>query len=506
MSLEKTITHENTGIDLGKETVEVSRGRIQELVDGGMGTKEATAAAIQEITTQGDKESIEDKNTKEATIRADIDAEIEKKTGPIVGFVTLNGGEKSTESAEKIPGLKIEGETYTTDDGRAVIIESDKDGVCKARLISPTEDDIRDNKTTFDIPREKIEEKAIGRRDKMISEYANRFGFNKEDYLKLESNPEYQKLSHGEKKFVLESFSSATLEKIDESADEKFKGDMAKKGFFGRIGHSITKESKLSKARKETFEAIRGQKYGDQNKETLDAIISRAGAMGVPMIENEKGELEVQYSAQFADKLGSSPQALRAMRNFNQAATALQGIPPEWESEFATEGLFSQGQKEKAEKLREEYKATKDACLNHYQFDPAKDNYAELVKDAAIVDGKVNLNRMMNAHPDNERVLNSLNKSMGKQVFTGAIKDMFTKDYRLAYAGGGAAARLTTKYFNAFSYGLEGMMARKQVREDEKMLRRGAERTTIGEKTKENIGGKIVSVGKKSDMLRLENQ
>jgi hypothetical protein len=540
MSLEKTTSApENTGIDLGKETVGVSKGRVQELVDGGMSMKDATSKAIREVlnpkespaantqdeqessistekpATEKAAESTESKKARESEIKSNIEETIATKHGPIIGVMMASGSEKDRAA----PSIKIEGETYTTDDGRAVVIESEEGGVCKARLLTPTEDDIRRKQTVIDIPRGKIESKAVERRDKMVNEYANRFGFSKEDYLKLESNPEYQKLSHGEKKFVLDSFSSATLEKIDENADEKFKNDMAKKGFLGRIGHNITKETRLAKARKETFKEIRNGGY-DKHKDTIESIISRAGAMGVPMIENEKGELEMQYSAQLAGFIDSNSRSERAKRAFDQAATALQNIPPEWEGEFATNRESSM-----AKKIRDEYDATRNAYFNHRTIDPRDAGTADIMmRESSIIDGKIGLNRMMNAHSDNERVLNSLNKSMGKQVFTGGIKDLFTKDYRLAYAGGGAAARLATKYFNAFSYGLEGMlastvvvsgisgairgrmMARKQIREEEKMLRRGGERTKIGEKVTENINGKNVSVGKKSDMLKLEEK
>lgn len=317
----------------------------------------------------------------------------------------------------------------------------------------------------------------------VASSYGEYFGFSEKDIADLGANPEYQKLSDGQKSFVFDSLLKATAENVDEVAESKYKESLAGKNFGGKILSNIFKETVMSNVKEKTFDDMRMGGL-TKHKDSIDAIISRVNIMDTPIIENEKGELEVQYSSKFSEMLNTGGAgAERAQRAFNQAATSLQNIPPEWESLSATPT-----QRKAFKKAEELYKAERNNCINIYKQVNKEKNAVDFIEKLAEVENNIDLNRLMNAHPDNERLLNNLNKTESEKALStvgSMAKDLITKDNKAYYAGAGFAARTFGKYMDWLNYGSVGIIsgaigairgigkARKSLRENEANMRRG---------------------------------
>ena len=457
------------GISVGKETIAIPKGRIQELVDNGMKKSEAIEEAKKEILEKLDSSANNQNETN--NIKQEKVKQADKK-----------------ENVVEAPKLKLEGETFIIN-GQAVTVESTQgNGKFMVRSISTGKIEQVDSKEIEN----SAKERDIGLKEK----FKNRFGFSEKEILELDQNPEYQKLSFGQKRFVLDSLTTSTIEKIEEVSDKNYKQKTASKGFFGRFVNNMFRETKMSGVRKRVYDEIKNGGYENQ-KESINAIIARADAMGVPMIENEKGELEVQYAEQITGMLKNNPKSLWAQRAFNQAATDLHNIPPEWESETAT-----RGQRAEAKVRKDIYDARRQACFS-FNKDGGEIASEEMLEQSSLVDCKVNLNRLMNSNPGNEKMLNQLNRYSSGGILKNIAKDLIFKENRLTNMGIGMGIRGITKYFEVAGLASAGIVsgavggikgydkARNMVRDDENKLRRGAETD---------------SKGRASEMLKLEER
>jgi len=400
---------------------------------------------------------------------------------------------EAEKSNNEVPPLKLEGETLSIN-GKTYKIEGvteDAQGnkTYKARNMQPGLSDAEKIETFNE---QTVRNSAEERREEMWADYKIRFNFDDEDIKNLEKNPAYEKLSLGQRQFVLQTLTSATLEKVDEIAAEKFEANRQKKGIFGKLGDGIFKHTRMTKAKTEVFKDMRAggvEKFEDD----LGAIISRVAIMGVPMIENEKGEVEVQYSSQFGEYVKKTPEAEHAQRAYDQAATAFQKIPPHWETPTA-----SWKQQAQAKKAREVYEAARQGYFNNYGPKKAKKEYPNFLAESNLVDSKIELNRMMNANPENERVINDLYKSNDHKPLNwlGDIKhDLVNRDQKGYYVAGGFAARSLAKGFDWLHLGLTTTLAgavggirgyskaRQQVRDEEMTLRRGGTKEIKDKKT-----------------------
>lgn len=547
MSLEQP----DSGINVGKETVEIDKGKLQERMDAGMSKEDAIALGKEEAAVtaildgemlEGDVDQNEQKKAleKAAAIKAakeNLDSTFEgtkEEAGKDTEETKKDAGEadkkpsdktkqgtqpakEEAEEKETIPDLKLEGETITIN-GKTYLVEgaaqtTDGKAGFKLKNLQPG---LNDNEKSEVFDAETVKSTAENRRKEMWNDYKLRFGFTDEDIRILETDNEYKNLSLGQRRFVLDSLTSATLEKVDEIAEESFKSNGSKKGFWGKVGDGIWKGTRMNREKTEAFKAFTSGGI-EKVEDDLGAIITRVGMMNVPMIENEKHEVEVQYSKQFGNTLNQSAAALHAQRAYDQAATALQKIPPEWESDNAT-----RKQRSMAADARAAFHNAELKCFSEYKFGTGGKNYEQFMTGLVGIDQKVELNRFMNAHPENERVLQDLYKSEAKKNFDRDIgdraRDLVMRDQKLAYGVLGAGVRKAIGYFSWSGLGTAvgggGIMgairgygkARQKVRDQETAFRRG--KTTIA---KEDPFKLFPSKDKKAeviqtDMLRIDER
>ncbi|MBP9852055.1 MAG: hypothetical protein KBC67_02215 [Candidatus Pacebacteria bacterium] len=426
---------------------------------------------------------------KAETLKAEISEKLGSKeeAGPIV-MASITGGPDTEPNRIVMPPVKLVGETLNIDGEMYEVIAKDE-------LKQSTNYKVKNLRTGEIKPKDHIEldGEAKKRQDALHDALSNRFEFTTKDLAALENDPNYSKLTIGQKHFIINSLTSSTLEKVDEVAPGLFQEDLAKKGWAGRARAGIFKNSKMAALKAKAFDELREGGY-EKHKDSIDALVSRVQMMDVPIIENAKNEVEVQYGSKFADLIGDNPETLRAQSLFNQAATALHNIPQEWEGPAAT---FTQ--RRAAEKIKRDFEQEKQYCIDlYYKNKGEAATAAEIENRFSDVDNSINLNRLMNAHPDNEKVLNnlqkdSLRKGLGS-LFTGnqainatanAGKDIITRDNKLYYAIGGGALRAAGRLTDAAGYsiamgaglvvgGLRGFFTGdKNLRENEAAMRRG---------------------------------
>ncbi|HRH31538.1 MAG TPA: hypothetical protein PK950_02625 [Candidatus Paceibacterota bacterium] len=428
-------------------------------------------------------ETVASKNQKAESLKAEIgqsiDSQAESKSSPIVATMVI-GKEK------QFSAPKLEGETLTIDDQTFTVIG--KAGGVQSNIYT-VEDLTTGIRRDVDIAL--LENKARSRQENLHDIYKTRFDFTPEDIGKLENDPEYSKLSIGQKHFILQSLTGTTLEKVDELAEGVFQEEQAKRGRVGRFGANIFKNTKMADVKSRTFEKLRAGGYAE-HKSAIDAIITRVKIMETPIIENEKGEVEVQYASGLASLLGEGTNAFRAQRALNQAATDFHNIPPEWESNNAS--YFKQ--KQKAREARSRYEAEKNKCIELYKRNHGINADAKVLElEFSKIDNNIELNRLMNAHPENERVLNDFTRdSRGKLTdrvtnagseVRNVGEDLLTRDNKGYYAAAGFAARTYGKYTETLDYLMSGVIggavgaargwftAKKNLRENEAQMRRG---------------------------------
>lgn len=411
------------------------------------------------------------------TLKAEISETI--GTGSIVAPIIVDGDRYHRNIEVEGENLMIDGKMYSIE-GKTGGAQSDK---YEVKNIATGEVEKMDGAKLRPIAKE--------RNEKINESYRTRFNFSAEEIETLENDPEYSKLSMGQKQFVLEQLTATTIEKVDELAEGRFKQEQAQKGWGGRVMSGIFKQTAMTGVRSRTFNDLRNATFEEQ-KNTIDALVSRVQIMDTPIIENEKGELEVQYASGIADMVKGETEMsaqeeielTRLERRFNQAATRLHNIPPEWESENATNEHL---------RLALEAKYLFDNEKKALETIYAKNNPEKEVvgEDFALklgnIRNNIELNRMMNAHPENEKVLNDLHKSSagkGWDLAKSGFNDLVVKEKKYQYMAAGFTAK---KYIEAVTYasgaaigGVLGIFrgrakAKINMRENENAMRLGAE-------------------------------
>jgi hypothetical protein len=426
------------------------------------------------------------KKTKENALMDAINSNFEKGAG---------GGKKGDTTRENVleqhPHFKLEGETYT--------IKNERTGERETFVIGKR---ARSDGTVFEatnlttgkpttIDEVLIKSAANEKREDLRADFRNRFGFTEDDIETLEKNKDFQNLSVGQKRFVMESLTSTTIEKVDEVAESRFKQEQSSKNIFVKGFNNFFKNTKMAGVKKRAFDDLRTGGY-KEHEATIATLIDRVKIMNSPIIENEKGELEIQFSAAFADKLKNDsengPAAIRAQRAFNQAATALNNIPPAWEAQSA-----SRDQRNAAAEAKRIFEIEKAKCRDFLDTEKfGEEGFKKTFIETSGVEDKVELNRLMNAHPENERVLLDLKRNLAEKGLDRAglaFNDALMKEHRGVYMGAGWLARGATTYFDnaaAFAAGAFGGIvggirgigkARTKIRDNEAQMRLGGKNT-----------------------------
>jgi hypothetical protein len=207
------------------------------------------------------------------------------------------------------------------------------------------------------------------------------------------------------------------------------------------------------------------------HKNTIEQLTNRALMMNVPMIENEEGELEMQFG-KIEETMTDKEKAV--VRDYNQKATTFAFTPHEW--------------------IREAGGSNKEAAKHARSanaFYDTQELYALLVKKYNLpedysVNRKIKLQQFLTTNPDAEAIMNDL------QSTTNQWKRLVGKDLlveRGVYTGLGYAARGVTPLLNIAQAGAPvaafvlgsirgGLRANKNLERKTKEARRGKQDTS----------------------------
>ncbi len=327
--------------------------------------------------------------------------------------------------------------------------------------------------------KEEIKEKKELEFDSSVLEKSAKFNLNKEDLENIES---FADLSTGQQLLVLANLEQLNLGRVQDEALAKYRENTSQAKFRGRIWQNISKKYQIARLEKATAEEI--TKGGlEVHEQTLQQLVNGMKVMGLEVIKNEKGELEIQYAGGLENL---SPEEQEKVRQFNQIANEFSKTPAEraYKSATSKERKGYQELKEKYEKARGEF-------LN-LRLKVNDNNQREAALYLNNIDGKVQLNQFLNTHPGVEK---QLQKIKDKKVWQRAMFNIATE--RGLYAAAGFITRSVTMSMvglagiplAAAGMGgiLTGRRAKETLIEAEKMARRGRKEGLKEKESKKNI-------------------
>ncbi len=263
----------------------------------------------------------------------------------------------------------------------------------------------------------------------IAEQFEQKFGVSKEEFAELEKNEDFKNLTHGQRLFVLKNLEQVSLDRATTEGQLRFEEELKKKGILGKIGTNLIKEGVIASHKKDIVEEI--QKGGlSLHKETVEQLVGRAMMMNVPMIENERGELEMQFG-KINEKMTPEEQAI--VHAYNKSATEFAFTPHEWD------GFRGGGWAE-----NNKYDDRKVAFYKSLETYSALVKKYDLPEDASVM-RKINLQQFLTTNPDAEQVMHKLsgNANAWKRTFG---KDILVERgvyFGLGYAARGAAPLLT---------------------------------------------------------------
>jgi len=293
--------------------------------------------------------------------------------------------------------------------------------------------------------REAYQENEAAKDREVAEKYQNNFGISAENLQTVEG---FDKLSRGQKLFVLENLAQLALSDVKNEAKEEYaagfkslagkdKKFLEKAGVLAEnIWRGLSKSYQVAKLEKIKAQEIKqgGMKeYGELLKQLAD------GMQDCPDVVEKNGRLEMQFL-----QMGSGSEVVGMAQKYNDAANEFMRLPKEWSYEDAKPGqkkIFA------ATKLR--YEETRDEALN-----AMKENFGEM--NACLnmnnTEAKIYLNQFLNQNPEAEKEI--INLGNQKNIVR-AFKD-FGKGRRLSFAAGFAIRSLTTSVVGAVAAPIAG--------------------------------------------------
>jgi hypothetical protein len=265
------------------------------------------------------------------------------------------------------------------------------------------------------------------------NKYQKQFGINTEDLKMVDG---FEKLSRGQKLFVLENLSQIALAQIkDESREEYASGFKSLGGkdkkFLEKAGmlmenmwHGATKSvgtAKLEKIKANEVSKAGMNKYGELLRNLTN------GMQDSPDVVEKNGRLEMQFL-----KIGGGSEVIGTIEKYNDVANEFMRLSKEWSYDEA-----KPGQKRIYESTKLRYETARAEALNAMK---------EKVGDAGAcvnmnnAEAKVYLNQFLNQNPDVEEEIMRL----GNQNEVWRAFKNFSKDKGLALASGAVIRSVAT--------------------------------------------------------------
>jgi len=265
----------------------------------------------------------------------------------------------------------------------------------------------------------------------IATQYAERFGIQKEDLEKIEG---FGELSRGQQKMVLENLQQLTIGKIHEEAIDGHKAALAgarenttilSSKFLGKVWvgvkDSFTKQFDVANREKQLAASI--QQGGiDGHRASLEQMVSGMKNLGPEVKETPYGGLEVQY----IDTKGMSPELSKIAESFNSEGTKYSQIPYEWSLESA-----SPGQREEFMKAKEAYERARGELMSGWT-EGEGERAAAMAKSESMIE----MQRFMQTCPDAAEELRSIED---QNAWKAALKSVGTE--RGAYFALGMVGR-----------------------------------------------------------------
>ena len=311
------------------------------------------------------------------------------------------------------------------------------------------------------VEEEKSEPKEISQL--VVSRFESELNIKKEDLEKIEG---FKDLSLGQQFLVLENLKQATLKTIHEEGLAKSKEEIANAKFLGKIWKGISKKYQIFKLEKATAKEIKEGGI-DLYKEDLKQLVEGMRGFGTE-VEMKSGRLEIQYASGFNSE-NLNPKEQLIINGFNEVATMFSKIPDEWGKETA-----SKSEQRKYKEAKEKYKQVKKDILN---LKAEKSSEGEAALYMNFVERGIILNQLLNTHPEVEE---ELKKIEDEKIWKRVLKNIATE--RGIYAGAGFLTRTATVSLIGFigvplvAAGMGGFLARRRAKETLKEREIGARR------------------------------
>ncbi|MEX2052413.1 MAG: hypothetical protein WD991_01800, partial [Candidatus Paceibacterota bacterium] len=275
---------------------------------------------------------------------------------------------------------------------------------------------------------------------------------NAEDFiakLGLAVPDSFHQLSQEQKIKVVQDLKKRVVDLVKSDAQTQYSEDLKKRitgdtnkfmQLVGAISDPLKKETEIKNLEKEIFEKIKNTPEG-QALISEDLILLTNKTAGQEVIISTRNSPLVRYLPRFDVRY--SPEEDENFNKFNYLANKFASMPYEWGQE--TGG----GNKKKYEKAKAEYEKGREEVLKIKVSKESPHEKGKAVLEVLGVDNAVQMEQLLNTHPEFEKTLADFERSAGaaemKKTGLKMLGNIFGKKtpHHLLFAGG-FATRIAT--------------------------------------------------------------
>ncbi len=242
--------------------------------------------------------------------------------------------------------------------------------------------------------------------------------FTKEMDLELLVPLEFKNLDEAQKLKVVQDLKRRVVDIVKSDAQTQYSEFIKKEGVLGKISSSLLgKEFITASNERDSFNNIKGTEEGKKFlADNLKILVEKTREQKIYIGDDGRPKISFLVPPENPEEVGWKQEAV-AIDDFNKAANAFAQMPYEWGQE--KKHLLS-GNKRKYEKAKDEYERTRGIVLGIKTKENPEEK-SEKMLELLQIHNAIQMEQVMNTHPEFEKVLWDLSKekNIGKETILG---------------------------------------------------------------------------------------
>ncbi len=224
--------------------------------------------------------------------------------------------------------------------------------------------------------------------DELVGFHLGKLGIKPEEIL--QQFPEFLNLSKNQQIYTIKKLEQKANRDLDRESTSKLdENDKANKkgGWFGRVGRSLTKGSRLSMLRSKMDGENKAGGLGSY-KERLQDLTALVERRGISIEPGEGGQMVLQFLAHEANE---DPKRAKLIEDFNLKASKVADVPYDWTVDHATPALKAQ-----YKLIQRSFEKARQALVAYESKTVAEEKLGEKLLEINNVDSEIEMSQFLN--------------------------------------------------------------------------------------------------------------